>query len=414
MVLSVAAAQAQQPDSTSLLLQRDGLLYAPRDVHQAAPHVLRIEADGLYDMSTMKNDLVRGLLRGDVLDRAMRQRSQDALDGNNRAGYVLEGSVSYAWGDSLFGHGGWRPRVAIGQHDVMGLRFADDAYTVTFFGNAGYENGTAHLGPSAFTWMRYQTVAFGAEHVRSGSFIQMAVVNGAGLNSGDIQRADLFTATDGRFLDLDIDGQYWRSDTANAGFLRNNGIGAAISGQWNFFTQLFGHRSTVSVRLDDAGFISWNSAALQVKKDSLVHYEGIRVDDIIDLDGTLIGAGRLQDSLGFGYHRGAFVRPLPAELGAHVRLFANKARRYYDLALDQRYLPGYIPHAMAGATQCLGHWAFTVEGHYGGFGLLRAGVGIGAVLGPHCLLTVHTPNLVGSVSDTARGMAISAGLDVRW
>jgi hypothetical protein len=413
-LLLVIAAAAQGPDSTAILLETDGLPTMPRNVRTAPAHLLHVEASGLYDMSTVYNELVRGLLRTGTIARDLRKRSQDALNGDNRAGYAIEGGITYAWGDSLFGHGGWRPRFALMHHDVMGLRFTDDTYALTFFGNAAYEDRTAHVGPSAFNLTRYQTLGFGVEDIRSGSFLQLSVVNGSLLNEGDIDRADLYTATDGRFLDLDIQGEYWRSDSANSNYFRTNGIGAAVSGQWNFFPALFGHRAVVGIRLDDAGFVAWNDRSLRVKKDSVVHYEGIRVENIIDLDGALIGGDELQDSLGFGYTRGGYLRPLPARLGARLRLFSNDLKWSYDVALDQRYLPGYTPHATVGAMRRFACFALSVEGGYGGFGGLRGGLGVDVVIARRWLLTVRSSNVVGTASESARGTALFLGLDLRW
>ncbi|MFT3885705.1 MAG: hypothetical protein QM724_09815 [Flavobacteriales bacterium] len=411
----LSSVRAQAPDSTSILTETDGLPAMPRDPATRPRHLLSIEAGGAYDLSTVYNDLVLGLLRGDVLGQPVRQRSQDALDpSSNRAGYAIDGAISYTWGDSLSGIGGWRPRITVAHHDVMGLRFTRDAYDLTFFGNAAYEDRVAQLAPSAFTLMRYQTIGFGVEHARSGSWLTLELVNGSSLNTGDIDRADLFTAVDGRYLDLDINGRYRGSDPAGNGYLRQNGLGAAVSGQWNFFPRLFGHRSVLGVRLDDAGFVTWNSNAQRVDKDSVVHYTGIRVEDVIDLGGTLIGSSRLQDSLGFGYTHGSFLRPLPARLSAHLRIFSRNLRWHYDLSADQRYLPGYVPHGTIGLTRRFGKTAVSVEGGYGGFGGLRMGAGLQTVIARHCLFTLRSSNVPGTISEQARGMALFAGLELRW
>ncbi|MBK9195834.1 MAG: hypothetical protein IPO17_12855 [Flavobacteriales bacterium] len=184
---------------------------------------MTIEASGLYDSNSLRNELVKGLWRGDVLSEELRKTTQDELKGNNRAGFAVDFRATYTWGDSLFGDGSVCPMISVAHHDVMGMRFADDLYSLTFFGNAAYENGTASLGGTAFTSMTYQTFGFGFQHTESESYLRLELVNGQRMNSADLRQADLFTATDGRFLQLDLDGSYARSDTGRSGFGTSSG-----------------------------------------------------------------------------------------------------------------------------------------------------------------------------------------------
>ncbi len=379
-------------------------------------HILKLEAIGLYDANTLYNDLLVPLWLNKWLDRGVRERTADALNGNNRAGYEVGLAISYAWGDSLFGSARIRPRISVAYRDVMGLRFADDLYKLTFFGNAAYENRTASLGPSEFEQVRYQTIGFGIEDKKSNSFLELELVNGQSLNAARIDRADLFTGTDGRYLDLDIDGTYSRSDTTGDHFGKSRGIGAAIGAEANIHLRLLHHDGVFTFGFHDLGIIAWNSNSLRLPKNGSIHYDGVRVADILDLQGALSGTAALQDTLGLGYQRGGFVRPLPAEVFGRLRVNSFDTRWMFQVQVRQRALPGYIPLASLIARAAIGPGWARVQGElsYGGFGALRLGIGGECDFTRAVTVKLGSPNIIGLMSNDARGKALMLGVDVAW
>lgn len=385
----------------------------------AAQHRFTLDASAGYDSNVLRNDLVTGIYRGGAMGRDVRQRTMDGMGNSNRAGYELGGRATYAWGDGLFGRAEWMPRISLAYQSVMGVQFAKDVYALSFFGNAGFEDGTAHLGPSEFEQVTYQTFGLGVEGRNSGSFVELTIVNGRSLNAGRVQKGDLFTAQYGRYLELQLDGEYHRSDTAGNSF--NKGIGAAINMQWQHSFQLLRSPALFSLAVTDLGFITWNKNSLSVQKDSTIRYEGFEVADILDLDGLLVNKATLQDSLGFGFSKGSFMRVLPAraEVGLRAGRFHKRSHfqgmRPYELSVDYRYLPGYLPHA--GITRnfvfakCM---ALSVGAGYGGFGELQAMAGLMGMLGKHFLIGIHTPTAIGLFSDIANGKAVALRLEAAW
>jgi hypothetical protein len=379
-----------------------------------AQHFLELDASGLYDSNTLRNDLVLGLWKGNTLDRGVRQRSDGQQGRENRAGYLLEGQLSYAWGDTLFGTPHMRPRIAVGYHDVMGLRYASDLYHVTFFGNAEFENGTAHLGPTYLEQVRYQTFGIGFEDTDTRSYLMVQLVNGQALNAARIEQADLFTATDGRYLQLDLNGSYARSDTAPTSGFVTQGMGLALSAQVNVPVRLGKHAGKITLDVQDFGAIAWNGESLRIPKDSTISYDGIRVVDVLDLNGVLIGSTSLQDTLGLNYRKGGFLRPLPTRLAARFSITADHAMTY-EAQVDVRNLPGYLPHALIAAQhRFAGRNALRAEVSYGGFGDWRAGIGAERELVRGLRLGLRTSNALGWASGNARGKSLMLRLDYAW
>ena len=379
-----------------------------------ADHYLRFEAIGMFDSNTLRNDLVLGLWQGATLDRETRQRSQGRTGQLSRAGYSLEAQLTYAWGDSLWGNGNMRPRLSVAYHDVLGLRFSDDLYHTTFFGNADRENAIAELAPTALEQIRYQTFGFGFEDIGTRSFLMLQLVNGRSLNAARIDRADLFTATDGRYLSLDLEGNYARSDTAAHPGSSSNGIGAALSAEVNLLFKFCQREASFTFGVQDLGAIMWNRNSLRIPKDSILVYEGIRVDYVFDLSASITGPTDLQDSLGLGYRRGAFLRPLPTRMNARLRV---KCAHQFELSAeaDVRNIPGYYPHGtVAVAHSFAGRNTIRGEVSYGGFGDWRTGVGYRRSVCKNLMVELLAPNLIGLLSDRARGRALACNLEFAW
>ena len=387
--------------------------------YMGSDHRFTIEATGAYDSNVLYNDLVMGMYRGGALSDELRRRTLDVLGSGNRAGYELDATATYAWGDSLFGRSGLRPRFSLGYRNFLGMRFASDAFALSFFGNGAFEGRTAHMGPSAFEQIDYQTISFGVEDSRTGSFLELGVVNGRALNTGQIHTADLYTAMDGRYLELGLDGNYQRSDTGNTGF--SNGIGAVLSMQWRKPLQLFRSSEALSITLTDLGFIAWNQNSLSVTKDSTIRYEGFEVSGILDLDDLILNESTLQDSLGLGYSKGGFLRMLPAKVGAKLefgklhKLHSAFQRSAYSVTVNHRLLPGYVPYAAVDRNFAFSDcFLVQVGAAYGGFGEFRAQLGVEAFLGNHVGIRIGTPNLIGLASDQARGKAVGVGVELVW
>ena len=197
----------------------------------------RVELTGEldYNANSLLNELPLALLKGGYIDRVLRQRSLDAVrkKANDRAGYILSTRLSWSGQKGFLGHQKWRPLISLSHQDQMGLRFADDLFDITFFGNASFEGQRADLGPTSFKQLRFQTAGFGIQFSEATSYVRLDLVNGQSLTDIDAKWASLFTGEDGRVLRATINGKFLQSDTAGSAFGSSNGLGAAISGGWS-------------------------------------------------------------------------------------------------------------------------------------------------------------------------------------
>lgn len=375
---------------------------------------LEFRTTGMYDANTLRNDLVEAMYRGGDVDRSVIDRTNADLRDRNRAGAVFTVDLHYTFSDSI-GKRSWRPRIAVLHRSFFGTHFRSEAFQLAFYGNRAHEDRTLALGPGAFTSMSYQGIGFGLGF-RGRSHVQMNLLNGQGLHAGRITRADLYTAPFGQYLDLDLQGNYQRSDTAQRGLGSRNGIGLSWSGAYEWrLASTERYQRAVLFEVDDLGFIAWNDQALSAEGKGPIHYDGIAVTDILDLDGPLVAPGAIQDTLGLGYEKGPVILPLPALFRARMEWLRGPDEMIYQVAMDMRLLPGYLPHVEVARRFIVGR-TFRPEvriGH-GGFGGLRVGVGAGLRLGGRTQLRVDTPNLVGTVLRTGHGQGVSLGLCTSW
>lgn len=380
---------------------------------------LTISGEAGYDSNVLDNALVWGLIEGGTLGEELRQHNAEALGSDNRMGLAILGQATANWGGNLFGQEGWMARASVAHRDLLGVRFSQDAYNLSFFGNARFEDRVAELGPGAFQQVRYQSLAFGAEHRSTGSFVEVGVVNGMDLNTGQLHKADLYTAPDGRYLDLALDGTYQRSDTADGRW--SKGMGMVVALQWRHALNLFGGRQVLSCSVNDLGFVVWGKRSLQVQRDSTIHYEGILVDNILDLDGLILDQHHIQDSLGLGYRPGTITTPLPArfalqlELGREIGQRSSRTFHAYEVALDQYWLAGYKPRLSATRNLAFrDQFMATIGVSAGGFGSVRAQLGIEFNICRQVRFALGTPNVVGLCAQQANGKALTGRMEVCW
>ncbi|MBL7962441.1 MAG: hypothetical protein JNM31_01230 [Flavobacteriales bacterium] len=384
----------------------------PPDRMWKQPHQLRVEASGMFDASTVYNDLILGLRDGGYVDQATRQRSSDALRDNNRFGQELLFRITYVGPDSMLGRSRWRPMVAVAHHDITGLRFTRDLFRVTFFGNAAYEDSTARLAPSAHEQQRYQTIGFGLQDKHTASFFRLDAVNGQLLSASRLRTADLHTATNGTALVADLDGDYWASADQSEFF---NGWGLAASGRWNFTPKPWKeHPMAVAVWVEDLGFVHWRNRSQQLHKDSVIDFQGLAVENLFDLPDPLIGEGDLLDTLGVAPSEGSFNRMLPMRVGASWTLLSRDLRWHWTMAADQRLVPGYVPRALIYASRDVGRCHIGVNTSYGGFGTWQVGAQTSFELGRHLYLDVRSTDLIGLFTRQARGQQLGVVLGVGW
>ncbi len=376
----------------------------------------RIIAEGWadYNSGSVFNELPWNIYRGGFISREMRERSRDELAPHNSIGYSLSARLSWIGGDSLFGKPRMRPIVSLAYRNLLGATFARDVYELAFFGNAHFEDRTADLGGSAHTQITWQSAGFGVQDAVTRSYIRLDLLRGRSLNSSDIKDAALYTAPDGRLLELSTDASYWRTDTAGKDPEHTNGIGASISGRLNLQRNFIGLPAEFSIVIEDAGFIQWNSNSIQVRRRETLEYDGLEVDNIFDLNNILLGEEQLLDTFGLSYEKRSFTTLLPVRIALELDLSLDEFWKA-GLMIDQRYMPGYKPHVMLDASRRFGDRVLLgASAAIGGYGTLRFGLVSRFRIADLILLEVGSTHVPGFFIGQTRGVGAFASVTIGY
>lgn len=387
----------------------------PPDVAQdSARHLLRVEGALLYNGNAIFNELPAHLLRGEDLDRDLRQRSSDALSGRTRAvfGFGYHGRLIWTGARLQEGRSRWRPTASFALQEYAGARITPDLYDLVFFGNARFEGRTAALAPAAYEQVRYSTLGIGVMDQHTRSFVRLALVQGASLTAVDVDWADLYTGVDGRVLRSAVLASYLNSDTAGNDWARNNGLGAALSGRWETRIRSAARPTYLSIDVEDLGVVRWNANSVRLDKDTVVRYEGLAVDNVLDLDAILIGEDQLLDTFGLRYRTGARTRLLPFRAQVAYRI-EGRSGWHFGLVAQYQHLPSYLPQLTASlARRAGGRGAWGASMSYGGYGGLLLGAGGRYRVGQRITVEGSLPQLIGVAGGRTRGLGALLAVQV--
>lgn len=382
-------------DSTLAAFQKDNVLLLDGNYH--------------FGSTALSNDLVLGLLRAEFISRDVRERNSDAISGTADVGQSISADIKYVLKDTLFGKPRLRSMLHAGHRNLTGISFTKELFDLTFFGNKPFENQEVDIAPTMAEQQAFQKFGWGVMDDSTLSWIAISFVKGQRLQYVDIEKAAIFTANDGRYIDAQLQGEYVLSDTANNTFGAFNGAGAAVDLELNRGVNWIDD-GWISLSIQDLGVVSWNNNTQKLTSDSLYRYEGIEVSNVLDLDGVVIGDNAIQDTLGLRFKKESDVRPLPGfiRLAISGRLNTNITA---ELSASYRYIAGFTP-----LVALHGYYSLSTRTRtglllsYGGFNEFRAGVAFESIVANKVYLKAVAANLPGPVSDQAKGAEFGFGL----
>jgi hypothetical protein len=376
--------------------------------------VLRLEGALLYNSNALFNELPGHLYMRRDLDRALRQRTSDALADQERSvfGYGYHSRLIWTGARLKAGRSRWRPTASFALQEYAGARITPDLYDLVFFGNASFEGSTAALAPAAYEQTRYSTLGIGVVDQRTRSYLRVDLVQGSSLTAVEVDWADLYTGVDGRVLRSAVLASYLNSDTAGNDWARNNGLGAALSGRWETRIRSAARPTYLSVAVEDLGLVRWNANSVRLDKDTVIRYEGLAVDNVLDLDAILIGEDQLLDTFGLRYRTGARTRLLPFRAQLAYRI-EGRSGWHFGLVAQYQHLPSYLPQLTASLARRVGvRGAWGVSVSCGGYGGLLVGAGGRYRVGRRITVEASLPQLVGFAGGRTRGLGAMLAVQV--
>lgn len=329
------------------------------------------------------NSFYTEFYQGGYLTNEVKQTAAKELKNINRFGGDADFGLLYRQSlDTIFKQTGWGYSFRIAERRHINLEMTKDFFNIGFFGNAMYENQTAKLANFQLDFISYQQIGLGLEKTwllkenRHQFGVMANFLNGRNAQRALVSKANLFTATDGEYLDLEIAGQYNRTDTLkNKQLIPNPSKGAGYS--VDIYYQLItkeNHKLQIAVL--DFGYLYWKSSASAYNYDTLFRFEGINIPNLISINDSLIklSSDSLID-LGQRNTKKSFRTSLPTwfQVNYSHNLVPGKfALNFYG---RYRFNDVYLPFIAVGGTYSFKtNTNATFSLGYGGYGSFNYGV----------------------------------------
>ena len=271
--------------------------------------------------------------------------------------------------------GKWRWLFGVGYKDQAYVTVKTGLAQLYLKGNAPFENEQLPLGPSEIIYHSYQYAGLGIEHgvgpttwgitaqmIKSSRYANLLLYN-----------SSIFTSPYGTSIDADIHMRYDITNSNQSKLAAWYGTGYSLNGY--FIYKPSKNSPLISFQLKDFGQVFYQGMNRLKLSDSL-KFEGVDVNNVLQVDDSLIGGGNLDslESLIGLTSAHPFVR---ASLPAHIKVnyvhpLGEKA--FLNLELKQ-YLGFGVPQLRAGLSYRLASW-FTLEPciRVGGFSRFDVGL----------------------------------------
>lgn len=342
--------------------------------------------------------------QGGYLTDETKRKAADKIQEVNRFGADADVNLLFRHcPDTILGKTGWSYLLRVAERRHLNVQMTRDFFNIGFFGNAMYENKTAKLASFKLDFVSYQQVGLGIEknmRINNNQHQWGAIVNylnGRNAQQALIDTANLFTATDGAYLELDINGKYTRTDSVkNRQLIPNPNKGAGFS--FDFYYRLTTREQhQLQVSLLDFGYIYWQNSAIAYRYDTLFRFDGIQIPNLIEINDSLVQLS--QDSVINRAQKNtnkSFKTVLPAwlQLSYTHQLIPKKLALHF--IGRYRFHDVYLPFIAVGASYCYStntHATFHVG--YGGYGHFNYALMINQRIGKQFTLGIGSNQLEG-------------------
>lgn len=226
----------------------------------------------------------RALLTGRFLDSTLKEQAAGRLQALNHARLQVFWRLYARWKAPRFlGGGPALLEVGFNRFDFTAARFTTDAFGTVFFGNSRYAGQWTDYDQTAYLHYLADQLDFSAtKNLMAGNWLVQA---GAGINLGVLQRAsrfcmktgDLYTDAAARFLDAAYDFQLTAHPARDLSAFKVAGWMAAAG--MHITMRPVAGKTSLSLWVNDLGWLHWGRGAYSYRADSTVHFTGIVVDN---------------------------------------------------------------------------------------------------------------------------------------
>jgi hypothetical protein len=243
--------------------------------------------------------------------------------------------------------------------------------------------------------------------------IGLSALNGQQYLDVEANKAQLYTSPGGQYLNFNSDITYKQSDPANANWGSSNGAGFGV----DLFMDIpilsrEDHSEKISIEAKDIGMIWWNKSSTTNKADSNYYYDGIAVNNILNLNSSSFNKLNADSILKKETQAitGKITSVLPAVF--HINSLTTFGKWQLSKGLRYIYDANYKINVYLTANYFVTKkLMFSLGCSYGGYSKLSINAGAAWDCGKGFVLRVYSNNLEGYVAPQV-ALGQSAGLSI--
>jgi hypothetical protein len=353
-----------------------------------------------FNSSSVSVKFFNTFYRGNFIDADLKESVFKHMKDKNRLGFDLNYGLWYVHNpDSNSGKTmSWFVSLRNRQHaDAL---FAGNLFKNYFAGNKQFAGQTVSLAETRFNYLNYRQLQFGMSFLSDKGDSKVRFGAGLSLLKGEqnlnlfLSKADLFTAADGQYIDLDMALEVRNSDISNKNFFDMKGYGAAL----DLFLGIERQKSIIRFELSDFGFIAWNRNAQSTHNDTAIHFEGLSIDNLFQIGDSLVNslnADSIKTDMGFITEDISYSTPLPSMIHLGYT-HKTKDNLRINAGFAYRMAANYSPYIYIGTEHIFkGEFNINTRFAWGGYGTYNISLGMSKQFGKGFKVNLGTNNLEG-------------------
>jgi hypothetical protein len=370
--------------------------------------MVNLEANGAWGSNGLNNEWLSEMVLGGHFNTIQKDRLLKQLDDRNRIGGDAHGAVTFwSFADSVFGNGNWGYQAGISSHYNISASFDKDLYRLMYYGNNPFRNDSLDFSNTSVMAQSYQKIGFGIFNKQTFSSIRLSVVSGQQIQELSLDRANWFTSFNGTSTSLDYAGDYFVGDTSKTGFGAGRGFGLCLDTEFNI--PMKDGKGFISFAIHDIGYIRWNNA-LHYQFDSTFVWDGLAVDDVLNLEQSSLGVPKWQDTLGIQAKKVSEWRAMPTSVKFRMLRKIN-SKHAYEGGIHLRPNTSALPFVFLGLNHFVGKGLMISERvSFGDYGRFALGGEVQWKFSNRAFIRLGTNHAFGLISKLARGMSAYGGL----
>lgn len=367
------------------------------DAHR---YYLSLNSELGFNSNALTNEFAGSFYFGHFLDNDMKLK---ALDGLNNTDNVL----GYFFNTDLYLNiPGKKNQInyyaGFENHNLMELRFNKNFFQLFFFGNKEFTNQFVVLQNISLKYLNFQQIKAGINKTWQNERATHVLTAGIGFNNGqsiqqyELPYGTLFTQADAEFINLEMELGMKRSDTVNTKFGAENGWGFSADIGYTYQDE----SNIFQCKLEDIGFIRWKKNSQCYDKDTVIFFDGMEVNNLIDINGETISgssADTLLDAFAYSKKTSGFSVMLPLKLNLSLKNYFFRRWLSLSFSLNHYFFSNYklqvrfVPSLNIPVKNSVISISPSIEA--GGYGRYNYGLGISAAINKKFYIELQTAYL---------------------